>query len=362
MQRRAHLVLEDGTTYAGTAVGAPGTAAGEACFTTAMAGYEQAATDPSYARQVLAFTYPLVGNYGVDARRLESSRVWTEGVVMRCARPAWSAWLASHGVVALDDVDTRSLVRRLREAGSLRCALGEAPAEELHARALAEPHLDWERARAEPELASAAPALAACVREPYSLGAGPRVVVLDLGCKRSIVRRLAATGVEATVVPGTWDADAVLELGPAAVLVGNGPGDPAQLVEQVETVRALLGAVPVFGICLGHQLVALALGLRTYKLPFGHRGANHPVRVRATSRVLVTAQNHGYAVEAADGAEVSHVSLNDGTVEGLEGNGFATLQFHPEAAPGPHDALPFFDRIATACLRGSLRHAAGITK
>ena len=362
MQRRAHLVLEDGTTYAGTAVGAPGTAAGEACFTTAMAGYEQAATDPSYARQVLAFTYPLVGNYGVDARRLESSRVWTEGVVMRCARPAWSAWLASHGVVALDDVDTRSLVRRLREAGSLRCALGEAPAEELHARALAEPHLDWERARAEPELASAAPALAACVREPYSLGAGPRVVVLDLGCKRSIVRRLAATGVEATVVPGTWDADAVLELGPAAVLVGNGPGDPAQLVEQVETVRALLGAVPVFGICLGHQLVALALGLRTYKLPFGHRGANHPVRVRATSRVLVTAQNHGYAVEASDGAEVSHVSLNDGTVEGLEGNGFATLQFHPEAAPGPHDALPFFDRIATACLRGSLRHAAGITK
>ena len=196
MHRPAHLVLEDGTTYAGTAVGAPGTAAGEACFTTAMAGYEQAVTDPSYARQVLAFTYPLVGNYGVDAGRLESSRVWTEGVVMRCARPAWSAWLAARGVVALDDVDTRSLVRRLREAGSMRCALGEAPPEELHARALAEPHLDWERARAEPELASAAPALEACVREPHSLGAGPRVVVLDLGCKRSIVRRLAATGVE----------------------------------------------------------------------------------------------------------------------------------------------------------------------
>jgi len=349
MKRRSHLVLEDGTTFAGTAVGARGTATGEACFTTAMAGYEQAVTDPSYARQVLAFAYPLVGNYGVDERLLESPRVWTEGVVMRSARPAWAEWLAGRGVVALEDVNTRALVRRLRDAGAMRCALGDAPVEELHALALAEPHLDWERALAEPELASPAPALEACVHESYSLGEGPRVVVLDLGCKRSIVRRLAETGVEACVVPGTWSAEAVLELEPAAVLVGNGPGDPAQLVEQVEAVRALLGEVPVFGICLGHQLVALALGLRTFKLPFGHRGANHPVRVRSSSRVLVTAQNHGYAVEASDAAEVSHLSLNDGTVEGLEGDGLATLQFHPEAAPGPHDALPFFDRIAAAC-------------
>ena len=349
MQRPAHLVLEDGSAFPGTAVGACGTATGEACFTTAMAGYEQSVTDPSYARQVLAFAYPLVGNYGVDERLLESPRVWTEGVVMRRARPAWARWLTGEGVVALEDVDTRALVRRLREAGAMRCALGEAPVDELQALALAEPHLDWERALAEPELASTAPALEACVHDPYSLGEGPRVVVLDLGCKRSIVRRLAETGVEAYVVPGTWSADAVLELEPAAVLVGNGPGDPAQLVEQVETVRALLGVVPVFGICLGHQLVALALGLRTFKLPFGHRGANHPVRVRSSSRVLVTAQNHGYAVESSDAAEVSHLSLNDGTVEGLEGDGLATLQFHPEAAPGPHDALPFFDRIATAC-------------
>ncbi len=349
MTRQAHLVLEDGTVFPGTAVGVAGTAGGEACFTTAMSGYEQAVTDPSYARQVLAFAAPLVGNYGVAERKLESARVWPAGVVMRCARPAWSAWLTARGVVALDDVDTRALVRHVREEGAMRCALGEAPVEELHARALAEPHLDWERALAEPELASPPPALEACVTEPYTVGAGPRVVVLDLGCKRSIVRRLAESGVEAVVVPGTWDADAVLELEPSAVLVGNGPGDPAQLAEQVETVRGLLGAVPVFGICLGHQLVALALGLRTYKLPFGHRGANHPVRVRSSRRVLVTAQNHGYAVEAADAGAVSHVSLNDGTVEGLEGDGFATLQFHPEAAPGPHDALPFFERIASAC-------------
>ena len=349
MERPAHLVLEDGSVFPGRAVGAPGTAAGEACFTTAMAGYEQAVTDPSYARQVLAFTFPLIGNYGVDEALLESSRVWTEGVLMRRSRPAWSAWLATRGIVALEEVETRSLVRRLRNGGAMRCALGEAPPEELHALALAEPHLDWERALAEPQLASTAPALDACVSEPFTVGAGPRVVVLDLGCKRSIVRRLAESGVEAVVVPGTWEADAILELEPAAVLVGNGPGDPAQLVEQVETVRALLGAAPVFGICLGHQLVALALGLRTYKLPFGHRGVNHPVQVRGTSRVLVTAQNHGYAVEGSDAAEVSHVSLNDGTVEGLEGDGFATLQFHPEAAAGPHDALPFFDRIASAC-------------
>jgi carbamoyl-phosphate synthase small subunit len=287
----AALVLEDGTVFPGRSVGAAGVAAGEACFTTASAGYEQAVTDPSYARQVLAFASPLVGNYGVDEALLESGRVWTEGVVMRRSRPAWSDWLVRRGVVALEEVDTRALVRRLRDDGWMRCALG----------------------------------------------------------KRSIVGRLAESGVEVVVVPGTWDADAVLELGPAAVLVGNGPGDPAQLDGPVETVRELLGHVPLYGICLGHQLVGLALGLQTFKLPFGHRGANHPVRVTGTRRVLVTAQNHGYAVEAGDAAEVSHVSLNDGTVEGLRGDGFETLQFHPEAAPGPHDAIPFFARIADTC-------------
>jgi carbamoyl-phosphate synthase small subunit len=352
------LVLEDGSVFPGRAVGAAGVAAGEACFTTASAGYEQAVTDPSYARQVLTFASPLVGNYGVDERLLESDRVWTEGVVMRRARPAWSAWLAARGVVALDEVDTRALVRRLREDGAMRCALGTAPPKELHARALAQPHLDWPRMLAEPELASPAPALEASVSEPYAVGAGPRVVVLDLGCKRSIVRRLSEAGLEAAVVPGTWSADEVLALEPAAVLVGNGPGDPAQLDGPVETVRALLGRVPLFGICLGHQLVALALGLTTFKLPFGHRGANHPVRVTGTKRVLVTAQNHGFAVEPGDDAVVTHVSLNDGTVEGLAGDGFETLQFHPEAAPGPHDAVPFFDRIATVCRRARISVAS----
>jgi carbamoyl-phosphate synthase small subunit len=314
--RPAKLVLEDGTVFAGSAVGAPGVAAGEACFTTAMAGYEEAASDPSYMAQVLAFSYPLIGNYGVDPGRLESDGVYAEAIVMRRARPAWKQWLASQGVVALEDVDTRALVRKIRDGGVLRCALGEASLEQLHARALAEPPIDgrplgrW-----------------VGTARPYRLGAGPRVTVLDLGTKRSIPTRLAACGLEVLVVPGDWAAEAI-----------------------VETVRNLLGQVPVFGICLGHQILGLALGLETFKLPFGHRGANHPVRDLRTGRVVVTVQNHGFAVADSDGdVEVTHVSLNDGTVEGLAGDGFATVQFHPEAAPGPLDALPFFELIAGTC-------------
>jgi carbamoyl-phosphate synthase small subunit len=330
------LVLEDGTVFRGTLVGAPGVAAGEACFTTASTGYEEAATDPSYVAQVLCFAYPLVGNYGVDAGRTESDRVQAEAIVMRTARPEWAAWLRDQGVVAIADVDTRALVRRIRENGVLRCAVGDATVEELHARALAEPPIDG---RPLDRRVGAT--------EPFFVGAGPRVALVDLGCKRSIPLRLAAAGVEVAVVPGDWDAGAILELEPRAVLVGNGPGDPAVLDGPVETVRELLGRVPLFGICLGHQLLGLALGLDTFKLPFGHRGANHPVRDTRSGRVLVTVQNHGFAVQADE--YVSHVSLNDGTCEGLEGDDFASVQFHPEAAPGPLDGLPFFDQVAAAC-------------
>ncbi len=334
--RDAHLVLEDGTVLPGVSVGAPGVAAGEACFTTAMAGYEEAITDPSYVAQVLCFAYPLVGTYGVDQERLESEGVQCEGVVMRDARPAFAGWLRDQGVVALSGVDTRTLVRRIRSNGVVRCALGDAPVDELQARALAEPPIDGRRLDR-----------TVGTTVPYSVGEGARVVVIDLGTKYSIPRRLAAAGLEAFVVPGEWDEDAVLEAGPQAVLVSNGPGDPSVLVEQIDTIRALLGQVPVFGICLGHQLLGLALGHETFKLPFGHRGANHPVRDTATGRVLVTVQNHGYAVAAEDDA--AFVSLNDGTCEGLVGDGFASVQFHPEASPGPLDGLPFFDRLAKAC-------------
>lgn len=336
--RPAYLVLEDGTVFPGQAVGAPGVAAGEACFTTAMAGYQEAVTDPSYAAQVLCFSYPLVGNYGVVPERMESERVQCEGVVMRRARPEWGAWLRAQGVVALEEVETRALVRRIRDEGVLRCALGEAGPEELLARALAEPPIDG---RPLPRQVGTI--------EPYRLGSGPRVTLVDLGTKRSIPRRLAASGLEVVAVPGSWGADEILETEPQAVLVSNGPGDPAVLTGQVETIRGVLGRVPVFGICLGHQLVGLALGHETFKLPFGHRGANHPVRDLRNGRVLVTVQNHGYAVEATDSDLVTHVSLNDGTVEGLAGEEFATVQFHPEAAPGPLDALPFFDEIAATC-------------
>jgi carbamoyl-phosphate synthase small subunit len=332
------LVLEDGTVFPGRSVGIEGVAAGEACFTTAPTGYEEATTDPSYVAQVLCFAYPLVGNYGVDRSRMESERVQVEGVVMRRARPQVAAWFRSQGVVALDDVDTRALVRRIRRQGVLRCALGTASVEELHARALVEPPIDGRPLER-----------SVGTRQPFVLGSGPRVTVLDLGSKRSIPERLAAAGLEVLVVPGGWDADAILETRPRAVLVSNGPGDPSVLSGPISAIRGLLGQVPLFGICLGHQLVGLALDLRTFKLPFGHRGANHPVRDLRTERVLVTVQNHGYAVEPTDEVEVTHMSLNDGTVEGLAGDDFATVQFHPEASPGPLDALPFFDRIAETC-------------
>jgi carbamoyl-phosphate synthase small subunit len=336
----AYLVLEDGTVFAGRSVGAPGVAAGEACFTTAMAGYEEAVTDPSYVAQVLCFAYPLVGNYGVDSARHESERVQCEGVVARTIRPAVAAWLAEQGTVAIEEVDSRALVRRIRDEGVVRCALGTAPPDELLARAVAEPPIDGRPLGRH-----------VGTKEPYSVGAGPRVTLLDLGSKRSIPARLAAAGLEVLVVPGDWDLDAILGTGPQAVLIGNGPGDPSVLQGPVETARGLLGRVPLFGICLGHQVLGLALGLDTFKLHFGHRGANHPVRDVRSGRALVTVQNHGYAVAAVDSDLVTHVSLNDGTVEGLAGEDFASVQFHPEAAPGPLDALPFFQEIAAACRR-----------
>src|SRR5262249_27232926 len=246
MESMHHLVLEDGTVFAGAPAGAPGIASGEACFTTAMTGYEEAVTDPSYVAQVLCFAYPLIGTYGVDETRMESDRVQCEGVVMRDARPAFAGWLRDRGVVALTGVDTRTLVRKIRDGGVLRCALGDAPVEELHARALAEPFIDGRPL----DRQGGAPA-------PPSLGGRPpvgrRVVVVDLGSKRSIPRRLAAAGLEAYVVPGSWDADAIMEAGPRVVLIANGPGDPAVLTHQVDTIRRLLGRAPLFGVCLGHQ-------------------------------------------------------------------------------------------------------------
>ncbi|HEX2110938.1 MAG TPA: glutamine-hydrolyzing carbamoyl-phosphate synthase small subunit [Gaiellaceae bacterium] len=326
------LVLEDGAVFGGRSVGADGIAFGEAVFTTAMSGYQEIVTDPSYAEQIVCFTAPMVGNYGVAPARSESDRPHARAVVMRRAGgEAWTHWLSVRGVVALEDMDTRSLVLRLREHGAMRAAAvaGEASVE----RVLAE-------VRAQPPMAGRGLVAGVSPAEPYTLGRGrARIAILDYGCKRSIVGRLLAAGASVRVFPHATRARAVLAEAPDGVVLSNGPGDPAALADEVATVRELLGRVPIFGICLGHQLLARAAGYHTFKLRFGHRGANHPVLELATGRVLVTAQNHGFAVEG-HGPEVTHVSLYDGTVEGLSlpDLGARSVQFHPEASPGPHDA------------------------
>ncbi len=334
---RDFVVLEDGTVLRGRSVGAPGIAYGEAVFTTAMSGYQEIVTDPSYAEQIVCFTAPMVGNYGVSDERLESAGPFAHAVLMRRATGIdWPTWLAGRGVVALEDVDTRSLVVSLRDRGAMRAAVvgGEASVHEV-----------LERVRAEPLMAGKALAAAVSTPEPYTVGRGTtRIAVLDYGCKRSIVRRLVWNGAGVKVYPHDTPAATILGERPDAVLLSNGPGDPAPLAAQVAEVERLLGRVPLLGICLGHQLLALAAGLETFKLPFGHRGANHPVLELASGRVLVTSQNHGFAVRGS-GEAVSHVSLYDGTVEGLSlpSRQARSVQFHPEAGPGPHDAHGLID-------------------
>ena len=332
------LALEDGTVFHGESVGARGTAFGEAVFTTAMTGYQETVTDPSFAEQLVCFTAPMVGNYGVAAGRSESTATHAKAVLMREARgPEWTAWLEEQGVVALTGIDTRSLVLRLREGGAMRAVAAVGTLDEAEA-------VDAVRAR--PSMVGAALVAQVSTPEPYVYcDAGSlRIAVVDYGCKRSILRRLAGAGAHVTVYPHTVDADALA--GHDAVLLSNGPGDPEPLRNEVATVRDLLGRVPVLGICLGHQLLGLATGHETYKLPFGHRGANHPVLDRRTGRVLVTSQNHGFAVSRSDGAEATHVSLYDGTVEGLEVRELRarSVQFHPEAGPGPHDACRILEQ------------------
>ncbi len=328
------LVLEDGTVFAGESVGADGAASGECVFTTAMTGYQEIVTDPSFAEQLVCFTAPMVGNYGVADRHTESERPHACAVVMREARgPAWTGWLSEQGVVALSGVDTRSLVLHLREAGAMRAAAvaGDASlGEVVHA------------LRAQPSMAGRALAGEVSAREPYTYSdAGTvRIAVVDFGCKLSILRRLAAAGAHVTVYPHDVAADELARYD--GVVLSNGPGDPAPLRAETALVRELLGRVPILGICLGHQLLGLATGHRTFKLPFGHRGANHPVLERSSGRVTVTSQNHGFAVAPRDDVAATRVSLYDGTVEGLDFPHFRarSVQFHPEAGPGPHDAWP----------------------
>ncbi|MGZ4152513.1 MAG: glutamine-hydrolyzing carbamoyl-phosphate synthase small subunit [Gaiellaceae bacterium] len=330
----AALILEDGAVFAGESVGAEGFAFGEAVFTTSMTGYQEVATDPSFERQIVCFTAPMVGNYGVDERRSESRRAHARAVVMREARgPEWTDWLHDHGLVGLSGVDTRSLVLHLRQAGAMRAA------------AVASEH-DVDEVltaiRAQPEMAGAALVAGVSTDERYVYAAdgAVRVAVVDFGCKRSILARLAENGAAVDVFPHDVDADTLA--GYDGVLLSPGPGDPAPLESETRMLQGLLGRTPVLGVCLGHQLLALATGKQTFKLPFGHRGANHPVIDHRSGKVLVTSQNHGFAVATGDAAGVTHSSLYDGTVEGLDYPELRarSAQFHPEASPGPHDAAP----------------------
>jgi carbamoyl-phosphate synthase small subunit len=328
------LVLEDGTIFAGESVGANGFACGEAVFTTAMTGYQEIVTDPSFAEQLVCFTAPMIGNYGVDNARSESGKPHAKAVLMREARgPQWTDWLHETGVVALSGVDTRSLVLKLRGSGSLRGVVVTTESDREEALTLA---------RSIRPMSGRALVADVSTKHPYvhSDSGKARIAVVDYGCKRSILRRLEKAGAAVTVHPHDADADELA--GYDGVLLSNGPGDPEPLEAEIETVRELLGRVPVLGICLGHQLLGRATGFTTSKLPFGHRGANHPVLERSSRRVLVTAQNHGFCVDASDSPRVTHVSLYDGTVEGLAFPELRarSLQFHPEAGPGPHDAWP----------------------
>jgi len=326
------LVLEDGTVFRGESVAAPGVAFGEAVFTTSMSGYQETVTDPSYANQIVCFTAPMIGNYGVDGQRDESHRAHAKAVVMRDARgPAWTEWLTERGLVALTGIDTRSLVLHLREEGAMRAAAvaGEADVDEVVA-----------AVQGQPGMVGAALVAGVSTREAYTFAAdgAVRVAVVDYGCKRSILRRVAAAGAAVDVFPHDVDADTLAAYD--GVVLSPGPGDPAPLAAEAKTVQELLGRTPVLGVCLGHQLIAVATGKETFKLPFGHRGANHPVVEHATRRVVVTSQNHGFAVAPGDESGVTHSSLYDGTVEGLAYSDLRarSAQFHPEASPGPHDA------------------------
>jgi len=349
---KAVLGLEDGTIWMGDGIGAPGETIGELVFATPYSGYEESLTDPSYRGQLLMFTYPLIGNYGVNPENFQSDEVHPRGVVVReaCVEPSHHAsrfslqqFLEKNGVGGISGLDTRALTRKIRSHGTMRSAL--LVGDDDGARAV-------ELARNAPKISQERLVEEVTCPAPYEVsGAGPRVVIADYGVKRAIIENLSRRGAHVVVVPANYGAKEVLAFEPDAVVLSPGPGDPKNAEWGIRLVRDMMGEVPLFGICLGHQLAALACGGDTYKLPFGHRGANQPVQNLATKEVYITSQNHGFAVDPGSlegtGMEVTEKNLNDGTVEALshETAPLEGIQYHPEASPGPHDTEPFFDRI-----------------
>jgi carbamoyl-phosphate synthase small subunit len=359
--RPAFVLLEDGTWYAGTLVGPVAKGFGEVVFTTNMTGYQETFTDPSYLGQIVVMTSTMIGNYGITATDDESARPQVSGVVVRelsATHSNWQAvtslpeWLAEAGVPILTGVDTRRLTKHIRERGAMRGVIAEGtePTDALRAELAASPSM------AGLDLASRATTPAA-----YTQGTGPSVVAIDFGMKRNIVRMLEETGLRVEVVPAETTAAEILAKSPDGLFLSNGPGDPAAVGYARETIRTVTEAgVPTFGICLGHQLIGLSFGGSTAKLSYGHRGGNHPVKELATGKVLITTQNHGFAVQGGEAGipgapelEVTHLNLNDGTVEGLRHTRLPVfaVQYHPEAAPGPHDAFPHFGEFLAAIRR-----------
>jgi carbamoyl-phosphate synthase small subunit len=366
----AILALEDGRIWRGRGFGADAEVVGEVVFNTSMTGYQEILTDPSYCGQIVTMTYPLIGNYGTNDEDPESRRVFAEGLIVRELSRAYSNWRAGEslddylknaGVPGISDIDTRSLVRHIRERGSMRGCLSTLGNDEQSV---------IERARKAPEMVGLDLASVVTCKEPYvwkdsqaSAYGSPsllhpstngeqrlHVVAYDFGLKHNSLRNLAALGCKVTIVPAHTTAEDVTAMKPDGVWLSNGPGDPEPLTDIVENIRKLIGRYPIFGICLGHQLMGLAFGGRTYKLPFGHHGGNHPVKDLATGRVEITAQNHGFAVDAdslpAD-CEITHINLNDNTVEGLRHRSLPvySVQYHPEAGPGPHDPSHLFEEF-----------------
>ena len=362
----AVLALEDGTVFSGRGFGAPGTVTGEVCFNTSLAGYQEVLTDPSYHGQIVAMTAPHIGNTGVNSVDDQSHRPWVAGFVVRDLSTRASSWRADgsledyldrNGIPGITEIDTRRLTRHLRSAGAMRGALSSeiTDAGEL-----------VDVARASPGLVGRDLAAEVTTAEPYTFGpadlgrptvtvADPpgntlRIAAYDFGLKQNILDLLAGGGCEVTVLPATTAAESVLAGGYDGVFLSNGPGDPEPVAYGIEAVRTLLGRLPVFGICLGHQILGLALGGETFKLKFGHRGGNHPVKRLGLDRVEITCQNHGFAVDPGSlgrtPARLTHVNLNDDTVEGLEVDGVAFgVQYHPESGPGPHDSRYLFTQF-----------------